>query len=72
MAEVSRKLFDLALRDNLGSSACTELVDGDPGILVRIQSVAYGATGVAQRIQIIDEGDPAVLEGELRDLEHVA
>ena len=61
----------LGLRDQFGGGGGTELMDGEPGLLVGIERVEGGGAGIAEGVEVVDERDAAVLEGELGDGEDV-
>ncbi len=46
-------------------------MDGEPGVLVGVEGVEGGGAGVAEGVEVVDQRDAAVLEGELRDGEDV-
>ncbi len=46
-------------------------MDGEPGLLVGAERVEGGGAGVAEGIEVVDQRDASVLEGELSDIEDV-
>jgi len=66
-----QRLFDCGLWHEFHRAGSAHLVDGQPGLLISIERVAGGGAGIAEGVEVIDECDSAVLEGELRDAEDV-
>ena len=59
------------LGGEIGGRGGAELVDGEPGLLVGAEGVEGGGAGVAEGVEVVDQRDAAVLEGELGDREDV-
>lgn len=56
-----------ALRNDFGRAGKAQLVNRHPGLGVRIQRVQAGGPVILQSTQIIEQSDPAMLVGKLRD-----
>ncbi len=61
----------MGLRDKVGGGGEAELVDGHPGLLVGVEGVGGDGAGVAQGVEIVDQGEAAVVVAELGDVEDV-
>jgi hypothetical protein len=65
------RLFDCGLWNEFHRTGSAHLVDGQPCLLISVERVARGGAGIAKGVEVVDERDAAMLEGELGDAEDI-